>query len=158
MTSTGCEQKSRGCRSTLSTNLDATKVIRTSEHAKGCRVDAHAFYHHQQLGELRRLATENLRPVMELRYRRVLSSVGPGAVRNVQQPGSDFSTFLPSRRQQQNPERSAQVYSRIFEVLHSKAAELDVQLDLAKFVCDSETALIPAIKGNFPNTRVQGSF
>ncbi|KRY02592.1 hypothetical protein T12_12363, partial [Trichinella patagoniensis] len=46
-------------------------------------------------------------------------------------------------------------YSRIFEVLHSKAEELGVQLEPAKFVCDFETALIPAIQGNFPNTRVQ---
>ncbi|KRX31788.1 hypothetical protein T05_6860, partial [Trichinella murrelli] len=49
-------------------------------------------------------------------------------------------------------------YSRIFEVLHSKAEELGVQLEPAKFVCDFETALIPAIQGNFPNTQVQGCF
>ncbi|KRX33382.1 hypothetical protein T09_2099, partial [Trichinella sp. T9] len=36
--------------------------------------------------------------------------------------------------------------------------ELGVQLEPAKFVCDFETALIPAIQGNFPNTRVQGCF
>ncbi|KRZ15890.1 hypothetical protein T11_9169, partial [Trichinella zimbabwensis] len=49
-------------------------------------------------------------------------------------------------------------YSRIFEVLHSKAEELGVQLDPAKFVCDFETALMPAIQGNFPNIWVQGCF
>ncbi|KRZ73064.1 hypothetical protein T10_4042 [Trichinella papuae] len=49
-------------------------------------------------------------------------------------------------------------YIRIIDVLHSKAEELGFQLDLAKFVCDFETALIPAIQGNFPNTRVQGCF
>ncbi|KRZ66221.1 hypothetical protein T10_860 [Trichinella papuae] len=49
-------------------------------------------------------------------------------------------------------------YSWIFEVLHSIAEELGVQLDPAKFVCDFETALIPAIQGNFPNTGVQGCF
>ncbi|KRZ56608.1 hypothetical protein T02_12132 [Trichinella nativa] len=49
-------------------------------------------------------------------------------------------------------------YSRIFEVLHSKLDELGVQLEPAKFVCDFETALIPAIQGNFPNTQVQGCF
>ncbi|KRX98844.1 hypothetical protein T4E_5788 [Trichinella pseudospiralis] len=49
-------------------------------------------------------------------------------------------------------------YSRIFKVLHSKAKELGVQLDPAKFVCDFETALMPTIQGDFPNTRVQGSF
>ncbi|KRY25859.1 hypothetical protein T03_10000, partial [Trichinella britovi] len=47
-------------------------------------------------------------------------------------------------------------YSRIFEVLHSKAEELGVQLEPAKFVCDFETALILAIQGNFLNTQVQG--
>ncbi|KRY66343.1 hypothetical protein T4A_7542 [Trichinella pseudospiralis] len=50
------------------------------------------------------------------------------------------------------------MYSLIFQVLHSKADELCVQLDPAKFVCDFETALIPSIQGNFPNTRVQGYF
>ncbi|KRY99382.1 hypothetical protein T11_17427 [Trichinella zimbabwensis] len=43
-------------------------------------------------------------------------------------------------------------------MLHSKAEELRVQFHPAKFVCDFETALIPAIQGNFPITRVQGFF
>ncbi|KRX13344.1 hypothetical protein T07_2511 [Trichinella nelsoni] len=47
------------------------------------------------------------------------------------------------------------MYSRIFEVLLSKAKELEVQLDPAKFVCDFERDLILAVQGNFPNTRVQ---
>ncbi|KRY29052.1 hypothetical protein T01_8756 [Trichinella spiralis] len=50
------------------------------------------------------------------------------------------------------------MYSRIFEVLLSKAEELGAQLDSAKFVCDFEIDLIPVIQGNFPNTRVQGCF
>ncbi|KRX38012.1 hypothetical protein T09_2028, partial [Trichinella sp. T9] len=87
---------SRGCSGKLYTNLDATEIIRTGEHAEGCRVDAHAFYHQQQLNELKRLAAGDLRPKL--------------------------------------------------------------QLEPAKFVCDFETALIPAIQGNFPNTRVQGCF
>ncbi|KRZ92765.1 hypothetical protein T08_4803 [Trichinella sp. T8] len=33
--------------------------MRTGEHAEGCRVDAHAFYHQQQLNELKRLAAED---------------------------------------------------------------------------------------------------
>ncbi|KRZ70855.1 hypothetical protein T10_7806 [Trichinella papuae] len=61
-----CTERSRGCRGTLSTNLEATEVIRTSEHAESCPVNPHAFYHHQQLGELRRLASEDTRPVMEI--------------------------------------------------------------------------------------------
>ncbi|KRY87028.1 hypothetical protein T4D_1604 [Trichinella pseudospiralis] len=50
-------------------------------------------------------------------------------------------------------------YSRIFEVVYFKAeVELGVQLDPAKFVCDFEAALITAIEGSFPNTRLQGCF
>ncbi|KRZ85340.1 hypothetical protein T08_13189 [Trichinella sp. T8] len=56
----------RGCPGKLYTNLDATQVIRTGEHAEGCRVDAHAFYHQQQLNELKRLAAGDLRPVLEI--------------------------------------------------------------------------------------------
>ncbi|KRX37087.1 hypothetical protein T05_11314 [Trichinella murrelli] len=46
----------RGCRGKLYTNLDATQVIRTCEHADGWRVDPHTLYHQQQLNELKRLA------------------------------------------------------------------------------------------------------
>ncbi|KRZ09469.1 hypothetical protein T11_12604, partial [Trichinella zimbabwensis] len=56
----------RGCRGKLYTNLDATQVIRTGEHAEGCRVDAHAFYHQQQLNELKGLAAGDPRPVSEI--------------------------------------------------------------------------------------------
>ncbi|XP_003382327.1 hypothetical protein Tsp_09165 [Trichinella spiralis] len=47
-------------------------------------------------------------------------------------------------------------YQQLF-TLHEfqRAKELGVQLEAAKFVCDFETVLIPAIQGNFPNTRVQ---
>ncbi|KRX13125.1 hypothetical protein T07_1960 [Trichinella nelsoni] len=50
------------------------------------------------------------------------------------------------------------MYSRIFEVLLSKAEELGAQLDPAKFVWDFETNLIHTIQGNFPNIQVQGCF
>ncbi|XP_003368564.1 conserved hypothetical protein, partial [Trichinella spiralis] len=56
----------RGCPGKLYTNIDATKVIRTGEHAEGCRVDAHAFYHQQQLNEVKRLAAGDPRPVLEI--------------------------------------------------------------------------------------------
>ncbi|KRY45599.1 hypothetical protein T03_10153 [Trichinella britovi] len=39
--------------------------------------------------------------------------------------------------------------SQIFEVLHSKAEELGIELAPTKFVCDFETALIPTIQGNY---------
>ncbi|KRX35464.1 hypothetical protein T05_11489, partial [Trichinella murrelli] len=47
----------RGCRSTLSKNLETTEVIGTSEHAESCP---------QQLAELRRVASEDTRPVIEI--------------------------------------------------------------------------------------------
>ncbi|KRZ40527.1 hypothetical protein T4C_2242 [Trichinella pseudospiralis] len=50
----------------LYTNLDATEVIRTSEHAEGYLADVHAFYHQQYLSELKRLAAEDPRPVSEI--------------------------------------------------------------------------------------------
>ncbi|KRY01745.1 hypothetical protein T4E_11595 [Trichinella pseudospiralis] len=105
----------------LYTNLDASEVIRTSEHAEGCRVNVHAFYHQQQLSELKRLAAEDPRPVSEI-YDELASNVTTSL---------DTAAYFPSR---------------IFEVLHSKAEELGVQLDPAKFVCNFERALIPAIQ------------
>ncbi|XP_003382175.1 hypothetical protein Tsp_09022 [Trichinella spiralis] len=61
-----CASGTRGCPGKLYTNIDATKVIRTGEHAEGCRVDAHAFYHQQQLNEVKRLAAGDPRPVLEI--------------------------------------------------------------------------------------------
>ncbi|KRY10983.1 hypothetical protein T12_14767 [Trichinella patagoniensis] len=63
-----CASGTRGCPGKLYTNLDATEVIRTGEHAEGCRVDAHAFYHQQQL------AAEDPRPVLEI-YDELASNV-----------------------------------------------------------------------------------
>ncbi|KRZ75251.1 hypothetical protein T10_2211 [Trichinella papuae] len=236
-----CAERSRGCRGTLSTNPDATEVIRTSEHAENCRVDAQAFYHQQQLQELKRLAAEDLRPVTEI-YDELASNASTSsdtaayfptwdqtrhimynsrarifprllATRQELQliaeqtttksgvqflmyhsPTNDILIFateagvrllaesncwcragtfkiVPSWYQQLftlhvihpsvyrlTVRKELPTYSRIFEVLHSKAERLGVQLDPAKFVCDFETAWIPAIQGNFPNTRVQGRF
>ncbi|KRZ67644.1 hypothetical protein T10_8137 [Trichinella papuae] len=53
--------------------VHCTEVNRTSEHAEGCRVDAHAFYHQQQLNELKRLAAEDPRPVTQI-YHELASS------------------------------------------------------------------------------------
>ncbi|KRX13021.1 hypothetical protein T07_12120 [Trichinella nelsoni] len=59
------QRRMRLCPGKLYTNLDATQV-RTSAHANGCPVHAHAFYHQQQLNELRRLAAGDPRPVLEI--------------------------------------------------------------------------------------------
>ncbi|XP_003382265.1 conserved hypothetical protein [Trichinella spiralis] len=47
-------------------------------------------------------------------------------------------------------------YGYIFQALIDKAAVLEVYLNPGTIICDFETALIPAIRGYFPNTRVQG--
>ncbi|KRX32590.1 hypothetical protein T05_9741 [Trichinella murrelli] len=49
-------------------------------------------------------------------------------------------------------------YGFIFQALINKAAVLRVNLNPQTIICDFETALIPAIQGYFPNTRVQGCY
>ncbi|KRZ02765.1 hypothetical protein T11_11240 [Trichinella zimbabwensis] len=49
-------------------------------------------------------------------------------------------------------------YGFIFQALINKAAVLGVNLNPQTIICDFETALIPAIQGYFPNTRVQGCY
>ncbi|KRX32497.1 hypothetical protein T06_2394, partial [Trichinella sp. T6] len=44
-------------------------------------------------------------------------------------------------------------YGYIFQALIDKAAVLEVDLNPDTIICDFETALIPAIRGYFPNTR-----
>ncbi|KRZ00049.1 hypothetical protein T11_1530, partial [Trichinella zimbabwensis] len=151
------------CRGTLSTNLEATEVIRTSEHAESCPVNPHAFYHHQQLGELRRLASEDTKPVMEI-YDELASNASTNLDTVAHFPTWDQARHtmynrrarryprLPATRQElrltaeQTSTKSGEqtatrrvlfdylpTYSQIFEVLHSKAEELGVQLDPATF-------------------------
>ncbi|KRX12892.1 Transposon Ty3-I Gag-Pol polyprotein [Trichinella nelsoni] len=61
-----CASQMIGCRGKLYTNLDATHVIRTCEHADGRRVDVHTLYQQQQLNELKRLAAGDPRPVTDI--------------------------------------------------------------------------------------------
>ncbi|KRZ12219.1 hypothetical protein T11_5829 [Trichinella zimbabwensis] len=49
-------------------------------------------------------------------------------------------------------------YGFIFQALLNKATVLGVNLNPKTIICDFETALIPAIQGYFPNTRVQGCY
>ncbi|KRZ10754.1 hypothetical protein T11_3383 [Trichinella zimbabwensis] len=67
----------RGCPGILWTNVETTRVIRISEHAESCRVDAHAFNKHHQLDELKRLAAEDPRPVTQI-YHELASSASAG--------------------------------------------------------------------------------
>ncbi|KRZ19770.1 hypothetical protein T4B_14915, partial [Trichinella pseudospiralis] len=131
------------------------------------------------LSELKRLATEDPRPVSEI-YDELASNASTSLDTAAYFPSWDQARNtmyysrakrcpqLLARRQdlrltaEQTTKSGAQflmkdlpTYSRIFKVLHSKAKELGVQLDPAKFVCDFETALMPTIQGDFPNTRVQ---
>ncbi|KRX52339.1 hypothetical protein T09_8734 [Trichinella sp. T9] len=51
------------------------------------------------------------------------------------------------------------VYVRIKTLERTdKAAVLEVDINPDTIICDFETALIPAIRGYFPNTRVQGCY
>ncbi|KRZ71342.1 hypothetical protein T10_11132 [Trichinella papuae] len=162
------------------------EVNRTSEHAEGCRVDAHAFYHQQQLNELKRLAAEDPRPVTQI-YHELASSASTSLNTAGNFPTWDQARHimyysrarrfppLPETRQELQPtaeQRAAnsgeQAGVRLlaqsncwcgdetFKIL--LRPELGVPLDLVTFVCDFETALISAIQGNFRNIRVQGCF
>ncbi|KRX43529.1 hypothetical protein T05_1163 [Trichinella murrelli] len=56
-----CAAKTTGCLGTLSTNVEAMRVIR-----KKLPVGAHAFYKHHQYDELKRLVSEDLRLETEM--------------------------------------------------------------------------------------------
>ncbi|KRY42135.1 hypothetical protein T01_12629 [Trichinella spiralis] len=83
-----CTERSRSCCGTLSTNLEATEVIRSSDHAESCPVTPPppAFYHHQQLAELRRLASENIRDRRDTQC----TTVGPENTHAYRQLGSEL--------------------------------------------------------------------
>ncbi|KRX32034.1 hypothetical protein T05_388, partial [Trichinella murrelli] len=59
-----CASGLRDCRGKLYTNLDATKLIQTCEHADGRRVDPHTLY--RQLNELKQLVAGDLTSVTEI--------------------------------------------------------------------------------------------
>ncbi|KRZ74354.1 hypothetical protein T10_10492 [Trichinella papuae] len=94
----------RGCRGILWTNVEATRVIRISEHAESCRVDAHAFNKHHQLDELKRLAAEDPRPVTQI-YHELASSASTSL-----NTAGNFPTW--------NQARHIMYYSRARRFLH----------------------------------------
>ncbi|KRX71375.1 hypothetical protein T06_4116 [Trichinella sp. T6] len=78
-----CTERSRGCRGTLSINLEATEVIRSREHAEICLVNPHAFYHYQQLADG---GPQKIRDLHCCAF----SNVKPGAAHNVQTSGPEI--------------------------------------------------------------------
>ncbi|XP_003370561.1 hypothetical protein Tsp_13880 [Trichinella spiralis] len=94
----------RGCCGKLYTNLDATQVIQTCEHADGRRVDPHTLY--QQLNELKRLAAGDQNPVTEI-YDDLANNASTSA---------DTAPYFPSWDQAQNTMyygRSVQRYPQL---------------------------------------------
>ncbi|KRZ80549.1 hypothetical protein T10_10135 [Trichinella papuae] len=150
----------RGCPGKLYTNLDATEVIHTSEHADGCRI-------------LPLISHCGTKPEAQC------TTAGQGDTHDFR-PGGRICGSLLSKQQQQSGAKilmyhsptndilifateadvrllaqsncwcgygafkivpswkDLPTYSRIFEVLHSKAEELGVQLDPAKFVISKQ--------------------
>ncbi|KRY46370.1 hypothetical protein T03_3122 [Trichinella britovi] len=105
----------------------------------------------------RRRASEDTRPVMTRRGTQC-TTVGPGnthAYKQQRTPASSIFATEPGVRLLAQSNcwcwdgsgnfkilsscKDLPMYSRIFEVLHSKAEELGAQLNPAKFVCDFET-------------------
>ncbi|KRY81116.1 hypothetical protein T4D_7775 [Trichinella pseudospiralis] len=89
-------------------------MIRTSEHAEGCRLDVYAFYHHQQLNELKRLAAEDPRPVWEI-YDELASSASTSL---------DTAAYFPSWDQVRN----TMYYSRTMRYPRLPAMRQDLRL------------------------------
>ncbi|KRZ01576.1 hypothetical protein T11_4736, partial [Trichinella zimbabwensis] len=104
----------RGCRGKLYTNLDATQVIRTCDHADGCQVDPHTFYHQQQLNELKRLAAGYPRPVSEV-YDELANNASTSL---------DTAAYFPSWDQARN----AMYYSRAWRYPRLPAGRQDLRL------------------------------
>ncbi|KRX26763.1 hypothetical protein T07_7969 [Trichinella nelsoni] len=154
----------RGCHGKLCTNLATTQVIRTSEHADG----------------------RDPRPVTEV-YDELSSNAStildtPRTFQRGGRPGTMYNSR--SRRYPRHPPRrqdlrlSAEqtrtksgahflMYHLLTSDIFNFVIEADVrllvqkrgfQLDSTTFLCDFETALIPAIQGNFSNTQMQGCF
>ncbi|XP_003382017.1 conserved hypothetical protein [Trichinella spiralis] len=126
----------RRCRGTLSTNLEATEVIRLSEHAESCPVNPHAFYHHQQLAELRRLASEDTGPVMEI-YNELASNASNS---------SDTAAYFPSWEQAQN----AMYYSRakIYQRLPARRQDLRLTAEKTTTTSGAQFGLTTAAVDN----------
>ncbi|KRZ66290.1 hypothetical protein T10_1214 [Trichinella papuae] len=94
--------------------LDATHVTRTGEHGEGSRVDAHAFYHQQQLNELKRLAAGDPRPVSEI-YDELANNASTSL---------DTAAYFPSWDQARN----AMYYSRAWRYPRLPARRQDLRL------------------------------
>ncbi|KRY39550.1 hypothetical protein T01_6975 [Trichinella spiralis] len=146
----------RVCHGKLYSNLAATQVIRTSEHADG----------------------RDPRPVTEV-YDELPSNAStildtPLAFQLEGRPGTMYNRRSrryprhPARRQDlrltaEQTRTNSGCWFRVtagtgmgpLRLSHPKRG---LQLDSTTFLCDFETALIPAIQGNFPNTQMQGCF
>ncbi|XP_003369281.1 hypothetical protein Tsp_04702 [Trichinella spiralis] len=141
ITNTGVSEKytmkqegMRGCPGKLYTNLDAPQIIRTDEHAEGCREDAHAFYHQLQLNELKRLATGIPRPILEI-YDELASDAS-----------TSLGTFYFFSWEQA---RNTVYYSRSKRYPRLLTRRQNLRLTAQQTTTKS---------GNFPNTRAQGWF
>ncbi|KRZ68415.1 hypothetical protein T10_8864 [Trichinella papuae] len=61
-----CSKKSIGCRATISTNLEVTQVIRSSERVESCTENIHASYKLKKPDKLKQLVLEDPRPLQQI--------------------------------------------------------------------------------------------
>ncbi|KRY22836.1 hypothetical protein T12_10078 [Trichinella patagoniensis] len=111
-----------------------------------------------QLNELRLLAVQDPRPVTEV-YDELPSNAftisdTPRTFQRGGRPGTMYNSR--SRRYPRHPARRQDL--RLTAEQTRTKSQRGFQLDSTTFLCDFETAFIPAIQGNFPNTQVQGCF
>ncbi|KRX56190.1 hypothetical protein T09_15766, partial [Trichinella sp. T9] len=119
--------------------------IRTNNHLEGWhnRLNRKAGKSHNGLYELLQLLISE-QGVMDTLIQQVLS--GNATVGDLRRVNKVYA------------QKQRQVARYTGEYTNDKAAVLEVDLNPDTIICDFETALIPAIRGYFPNTRVQGCY
>ncbi|KRX32964.1 hypothetical protein T05_11789 [Trichinella murrelli] len=107
----------RDCRGKLYTNLDATKLIQTCEHADGRRVDPHTLY--RQLNELKQLVAGDLTSVTEI-YDDLANNASTSL---------DTGAYFPSWDQAQNTMYYGRSFVRLIIDEQGKSESVVQQMD-----------------------------
>ncbi|KRY50954.1 hypothetical protein T03_2785 [Trichinella britovi] len=145
------ELDKKGCGGAVWTNLDVTTMIKRNDHIESCPVDEHLAYKMEKRAVLAQRSAEETKPILAI-YDEEASAASPSH--------QHLAIFL-------SLDGHILVFAtgtniRLLAACRTwgidKAAVLEVDLNPDTIICDFETALIPAIRGYFPNTRVQGCY
>ncbi|XP_003375783.1 hypothetical protein Tsp_09360 [Trichinella spiralis] len=147
-----CSKDKKGCKGAVWTDLEVTVVIDGKDHVETCQISlkqrslGKTFYCGKVIRGiywyLLRVPTLACWQPVEPGAWMVHSRLYHNGIKNcLIGSTTDIGTYL-----------------FIFQALLNKAAILGVNLNPQNIICDFETALIPAMQGYFPNTRVQDCY